>query len=79
MRLKKDVETAQQRASRAQGALDQLMITLKKDFGCGTLEQAKKKLKSLQEQEEKVRKEFVDAVDEFEEKWDEQLQGSDVQ
>jgi len=40
MRLKKDVEIAQQKADRAQGALDQLMKTLKKDFDCSTLKQA---------------------------------------
>jgi len=73
LRLKKDVETAQQRADRAQGALDQLMKTLKKDYDCSTLKQAKTKLKFLQKQEEKVREEFVEAVDKFEEKWEEHL------
>ncbi len=77
MRLKKDVETAQRRADQAQGALDQLMKTLEKDFGCDTLKEAKTKLKSLQKQEEKVRGEFETAVEEFEEKWEEQLQESE--
>ena len=43
MRLKKEVETAQQRKDRSQGALDQLMENLKKDFDCSTLKQAQKK------------------------------------
>ena len=77
-RLKKDVEVAQQRADRAQGALDQLMETLKKDFDCTTLKQAQKKLTNLQEQEEEAKEEFVEAVEEFEENWDEQLQRTDV-
>ncbi len=77
MRLKKDVETAQQRADRSQGALDQLMKTLKEDYGCETLKEAKKKLKSLQKQEEEVREAFETAVEEFEEKWEEQLQESE--
>ena len=74
LQLKKNVDAAQQRADRSQGALDQLMKTLEKDFGCGTLKKAKKKLKSLQEQEEKAREEFEASIEEFEEKWEEQLQ-----
>ncbi len=77
IQLRKDVETAQRRADQAQGALDQLMKTLEKDYECTTLKQAKKKLKSLQTQEEKLRGEFTEAVDEFEEKWNEQLDGSE--
>ncbi len=77
MRLKKDVETAQQRANRAQGALDQLMTTLQRDYDCSTLKQAQKKLKTLRKQEEEAKKEFVEAVEQFEEEWDEQLQESE--
>ena len=77
-RLKKDVEVARQRADREQGALDQLMKTLKKDFECTTLKQAQKKLKNLQEQEVEAKEEFVEAMEEFEEKWEEKLQGSDL-
>ncbi len=77
-RLKKDVEVARQRADREQGALDQLMKTLKKDFDCTTLKQAQKKLKNLQEQEVEAKEEFVEAMEEFEEKWEEKLQGSDL-
>ncbi len=77
-RLKKDVEVARQRADREQGALDQLMKTLKKDFNCTTLKQAQKKLKNLQEQEVEAKEEFVEAMEEFEEKWQEKLQGSDL-
>lgn len=74
IQLKENVDTAQQRSDRAQGALDQLMKTLEKDFSCSTLKAAKTKLKTLQKQEEKVRDEFETAVEEFEEKWEEQLQ-----
>ena len=77
-RLKKDVEVARQRADREQGALDQLMKTLKKDFDCTTLKQAQKKLKNLQEQEVEAKEEFMEAMEEFEEKWEEKLQGSDL-
>ncbi len=78
MKLKKDVEVSRQRADREQGALDQLMKTLKKDFNCTTLKQAQKKLKNLQEQEVEAKEEFVEVMEEFEEKWEEKLQGSDL-
>ncbi len=78
MRLKKEVETAQQRKDRAQGALDQLMKNLEKDFKCTSLKQAQKKLTNLQEREEEAKEEFVEAMEEFEEKWEEKLQGSDL-
>ena len=78
MRLKKDVETAQQRANRAQGALDQLMKDLEKDFDCSTLKQAQKKLEALETEEEEAREEFEEAVEQFDEKWNSKLQGSDL-
>ncbi len=78
MRLRKDVETAQQRADRAQGALDQLMKNLEKDFKCTTLKQAQKKLTNLQEQEEEMKKDFMEAMEKFEEKWEDKLQESNL-
>ncbi len=78
MRLRKDVEIAQQRKDRAQGALDQLMKNLEKDFKCTSLKQAQKKLTNLQKQEEEAKEEFVEAMEEFEEKWEDKLQGSEV-
>ncbi len=77
-RLKKDVETAQQRKDRAQGALDQLMKTLEEDFNCSTLKQAQKKLTNLQEQEKDAKEDFVEAIEDFEEKWEEKLQESNL-
>ena len=74
MKLQKSVTEAQVSASRAEGALSQLMVGLKDKFGCDTLKQAKKKLKSLQSQEETSREEFEEAVEAFEEKWQEHLQ-----
>ena len=78
MGLKKDVEVSQQRKDRSQGALDQLMKNLEKDFKCTTLKQAQKKLTNLQEQEEEVKEEFVEAMEEFEEKWEDKLQKSNL-
>jgi len=70
MGLKKKVERAQQEADKAEGALEQVMKQLKKEFGCSTLEEAKKKLKVLEKQKQKAEKDFEIAVEEFEEEWD---------
>ena len=70
MDLKKKVEEAQQNADKAQGALEQITNRLKDEFGCTTLEAAKKKLKNLEKEEEKAKTAFEDAVEEFEEKWE---------
>ena len=69
MELKKRVEQAQQEVSKAEGALEQIMKQLKKDFGCATLEIAKRKLELLEKQSQKAKTEFEDAVDKFEQKW----------
>ena len=77
-RLKKDVEVSQQRKDRSQGALDQLMKNLEKDFDCTSLKQAQKKLTNLQKREEETKEEFEEAMEDFEEKWEEKLQESDL-
>lgn len=71
LQLKKKVDQSQQEADKAEGALEQVIKQLKKEFGCTTLEEAKKKLKILERQQQKAETEFGDAVEEFEEKWDE--------
>ncbi len=72
--LKRKVETAQQKADRAEGALQQVMKQLKSEFGCTTLDAAKKKLLLLTKQESKAKKEFDSAVKEFEEKWEDEIE-----
>jgi len=68
--LKKRVEQAQQEANKAEGALEQITKQLKKEFDCNTLEAAKKKLRVLEKQGQKAKTEFENAIEEFEEKWD---------
>jgi len=67
--LKKRVEEAQQRADRAEGALQQVMKQLQEDFGCSTLGEAKKKLKILERQKQEARSDFENNMRKFEEKW----------
>ena len=68
--LKKTIEEAQQKADRAAGALEQIMKTLKAEFGCANLEEAEMKLLSLQKQTTKAKKDFENALEDFEEKWE---------
>ncbi len=70
--LKRKTEEAQQNADKAEGALEQVMKQLKDDFDCSTLTEAKKKLKQLQKQEEKITTEFEEAIESFEEKWEDE-------
>jgi len=71
LQLKKKVELLQQKADQAEGALGEVMKQLKRDFGCSTLVEAKKKLKQLEKQEASSQKEFDSAVKKFEEDWEE--------
>jgi len=67
--LKRRVESAQQKADQADGAQKEIMKQLKREFGCDTLAEAKKKLRQLEKQESVSKKAFDDALVEFEEKW----------
>lgn len=72
LELKKKVEQAQQKSDKAEGALEQIMEQLKEKFGCSTLKEAKKKLALLEKQEREAKEEFETAIEEFEEKWEEE-------
>jgi len=74
MQLKKRVEQAQQDSDKAEGALGEVMKRLKAEFGCSTLAEAEKKLKALKKQSDIVQKKFDDAMEEFEEKWPDEIE-----
>jgi len=69
VKLKKQVEEAQQKAIKAGGALEQVMQTLEDEFGCKTLGEAKRYLKKLIKDEAKAKEAFETSIGEFEEKW----------
>lgn len=71
--LKQAVEQAQQKADRAAGALEQITKTLQKDFDCKDATSATKKLKELQEQEIRHKKEFKKAIEDFKKRWSDRL------
>lgn len=69
LNLKKRVESAQQKADQAEGALNEVSKQLKREFNCDSLGEAEKKLKQLEKQEATSKKVFDDAIEEFEENW----------
>ena len=73
VQIKKQVESAQQQADQAKGALGQVMGQIKKEFGCTSLKQAKIKRRQLEEQKVSSKKAFDKAVEKFEEDWSEEL------
>ena len=72
--LKENVEEAEREANKAEGALEQVMKRLKKEFGCTTLEAADKKYGKMKKQAESAKEKFEKAVEEFEEKWSDELE-----
>ncbi len=71
--LKRRVEQAQQKADKAEGALEQVMEQLEEKFDCTTLKEAKRKLVLLEKQKQKAETEFDEEMDRIEGKWDDEL------
>ncbi len=67
--LERRVEVAQQEADKAEGAFDELMKQLKRNFNCKTLVEAKRERKVLIKQDAQNTKIFEKALAEFEENW----------
>ena len=67
--LKKRVDKSQQEAAQAEGAIKEVTKQLQREFGCDTLNAAKRKLKQLEKQETTSKKAFDDAVEKFEKDW----------
>lgn len=45
--LKRKIEESKQKRAKAEGAIEQAMIRLEKEFGCKSLDEAEKKLETL--------------------------------
>lgn len=68
-KLKAAAEEAQREADKAEGAFEQAMKALEKDFGCTSIGEARQLLADLEKREAKAVKAFNTALAEFEEKW----------
>lgn len=73
LRLKRQVESFQREADRADGALNQLLIRLKKQFGVDSIEGAKRLLDKLKWEEQQSETDFNKALKNFERKWKDRL------
>lgn len=75
--LKTKVDQLKAAASRAEGAQTTLLETLKKDFGCGDLEQAKKKLAILKRERDASSAQLEEELAAFKQQWSKWLGDED--
>jgi len=68
-KLKRQVNELKTEVDKAEGAIEQLMVRLENEFECGSLKQAVKLLTNLEREEERLTKEYEEAVKAFEEDW----------
>lgn len=69
LKLKEKVESARQEADQAEGAHKEVMKQIKDEFGCSTLNDAKRTLKQKRKQEADSKAKFDTAFEQFEEDW----------
>lgn len=72
-KLKSEADQRRREADRAEGALQQLMGQLERDFGCRTLEEADARLAELEEEARGLEEQFDAALAAFEREWGERL------
>ena len=74
IKLKNNVEAAQQKRDRAEGALGQVLKRLKTEFGCTVIVQAEKKLTVMTEQAAKSTKTLDKRLAKFNEEFEDELE-----
>jgi len=74
VKLKQLVEEKQQQAAEAKGSLNSILERLKKEFDCDSLKEAKQLLSKLKKKESDLAEQFEIAINEFEEKWQDELE-----
>jgi len=77
VRLSKQVEEMQKDANRIEGAIGQMMQTIKKEFNCKTLEEAEQLKENLTNQLEEIEEEFENELLEFKTRWHDVLEMGD--
>lgn len=71
--LKREVEEAQRKKDQAEGALAQLMKSVKKEFGCNSLQELQDLLDELKEQERQIARKVESKTEEFRKRFHESL------
>ena len=75
--LKEKADRLRKRRDQAEGALEQSLALLKKNFGVGSLDEARKKLETLEAEKIEAEEEAEQALEKFEKKWGEKLASVD--
>lgn len=70
LRVKKEIEEAKSKVSELKGKKQGLMESLKKNWGCNTIPQAKKKVQKLEGQLADLGYEMEEGMQELQEKFD---------
>lgn len=68
--LIRKVEKLKERKQKSQGALDELLKRLKKEFGCSSIKEAKDMLEMKSEEERKAARKYTKMKRRFEKKWE---------
>lgn len=74
-RLKKQIENLKDDISQAKGARDEALRNLKEEFDVKDLAESKKLLIRLTKEEEENKTAFEEALEEFNEKWGDEING----
>lgn len=75
--LKRKVESLEKAKNKAEGALSQVLKRLRKEHGCTTLKEARRKLEKLKTAELQAARVYAGMKKEFEKKWKEVLDDID--
>ena len=62
-KLKEKIEESKAKRARAEGALEQAMERLKKEFGCSTVEEAEAKIEALNKELDKDEADLAELLD----------------
>ena len=73
-KMKKNVDALRVNANRAAGKVEQLMIQLQEKHDCSTIGEAQKKLKKLEKDKIRLKKDFDTKYKLFEAEWGEKLE-----
>lgn len=73
LELQQEIEEAQQEINKAQGAYEQILKQIKKDFACKNLEQVDNLLEKLRSQERRLKQEYETELNKFKKKWKDKI------
>jgi len=71
--LKNAVDKWRKERDKAEGALSQLLSTLKDEYGCSSVEDAEAKIDELLKEVEDLERKFNDMMNSFEARWSDEL------